>query len=354
NWWGPSKCFYTKNLYRIKYGEQYSNDLEKHFFGEIDRKGAEAVNYFANFSHSSPNENHFYNFINFLSTQRMRTPKGLGYFELLTDIKSRNNLLLELKKLQNLFGAIWVESQWCIADASQSNTKFIISDHPVTTYNLACFPGSLYCQKYNDPDIRCLGTHTLFPLNLNKILILTNLGWFRNPYQNPLKYRENPIYLRNTFFNFLDIQVGRRLSDLEVTQINYIIKKRAFKYIGAAEKDWLYPEQRLKNIFWKNFGKEFLLMPEPRSTPIRSGPLIRYRNGSVDAFDEYGRKPSENGYDNHILRDEEIKAFNSFRGEYARKFGPTYRGLFGEWGKTEHTDSDETHKANIKLPRYRK
>jgi hypothetical protein len=51
-------------------------------------------------------------------------------------------------------------------------------------------------------------SHTFFPLTLNKVLILTNLSWVRNPYQNELKARPNPGFFRNTIFNFLSIQIG--------------------------------------------------------------------------------------------------------------------------------------------------
>ncbi len=61
--------------------------------------------------------------------------------------------LIELQRMQDLYCATWTECVWQIADASQSQTKFIISDHPVTVYNRACPHLSKYCSGANDPDI---------------------------------------------------------------------------------------------------------------------------------------------------------------------------------------------------------
>ena len=111
------------------------------------------------------------------------------------------------------------------------------------------------------PGARDAQRTTFFPLSLNKVLILTNLSWVRNPYQNEQKLRPNPGYFRNTIFNFLSIQIGRKLTEDEVLQINYITKRRANRYIAAAEREWLYPEQRVSTDHWKKLGDGYLLMP---------------------------------------------------------------------------------------------
>ena len=64
----------------------------------------------------------------------------------------------------------------------------------------------------------------MFPLSLDRILILTNLSWVRNPYQSETRLRPNPNPLRSAIFSMLDIQTERRLSEQEVRQINFIIK----------------------------------------------------------------------------------------------------------------------------------
>ena len=111
----------------------------------------------------------------YMSVQKLRTPKGLADLAERTKCHDQNVTLMALQRVQNMFCAVWTESVWQIADASNSPTKFIISDHPVTVYNRACPPLSKWCQGHNDPDVRLHATHTLFPLSLDKILILTNL-----------------------------------------------------------------------------------------------------------------------------------------------------------------------------------
>jgi len=69
-------------------------------------------------------------------------------------------------------------------------------------YNRACPPLSKYCVGFSDPDIRMAATHTIFPLSMDKILILTNLNWVRDPYQNETKIRPNPRLFRSAMFKF--------------------------------------------------------------------------------------------------------------------------------------------------------
>ena len=215
--------------------------------------------------------------MNYMSVQKLRTPKGLGWLSELPAGRDRNHRLMLLQEIQNVFCATWTECIWLIADATKSDTKFIISDHPVTVYNRACFPGSVYCQGFNDPDIRMVATHTYFPLSIDKVLILTNLAWVRNPYQKERDPRPNPGLFRNAIMNLQDIQTCRSLYEQEVLEINYITKKRALRYIAAAEKDWLYPEKRLPSTHWSKFGHGYLLMPEPREVHMGGETYIGYK-----------------------------------------------------------------------------
>lgn len=66
-------------------------------------------------------------------------------------------------------------------------------------------------------------------------------------------------------FNVLDIQTLRCLSEQEVREINFIIKSRALRYIGAAREEWLYPERHVTKSDWNRYGHGYLLMPDPRS-----------------------------------------------------------------------------------------
>jgi hypothetical protein len=259
-----------------------------------------------------------------MSVQKLRTPKGLAYVASLGHSKHKNITLIALQNIQHVFCATWTECVWQIADASNSPTKFIISDHPVTVYNRACPPLSKYCVGFSDTDIRRAATHTIFPLSLDKVLILTNLNWVRDPYQNETKIRPNPQLFREAMFKFTDIQTGRFLTEDEVLMINMIIKRRAYRYVAAADKDWLYPERHVSTDHWKKLGGGYLLMPEPRLILMGGEILIGYRNGRSDAFSEYGHKPWQKGYKDAAREQRETAALYRFQAEWALLRGPRY------------------------------
>ena len=77
--WGPSRCFCQKDLYTTKFLNLESTEIEKFFFGKIDREGEKALTYFANFKHPSADHEAFQAMIVYLSSQKLRTPKGLIY-----------------------------------------------------------------------------------------------------------------------------------------------------------------------------------------------------------------------------------------------------------------------------------
>ena len=162
-----------------------------------------------------------------MSVQKPRTPKGLAHLAHLTKLKSKNVVLLAMQRFQNLHCAIWAESVWAIAEAENCATKFIVSDHPVSVYNRIAFLTRCFAAASTIPRFGDNGSHTIFPLSPTKVLILTNLSWVRNPYGNANRLRPNPNPLRTAMFKFTDIQIGRQLSETEVNQINFVIKKRA-------------------------------------------------------------------------------------------------------------------------------
>jgi hypothetical protein len=344
---GPKKCFRERDLYTTSSAGIDSIDIERLFFGRFDSSGPAAVEYFASFAHPSVNYTAFQNMLTYMSLQKLRTPKGLAYFAAATRVTQKNSVLRAIQELRNIFGATWTECVWSIADASNSIVKFIVSDHPVTVYNHKCFPGATVCRGFLDPDVRLTGTHTLFPLDLNKVLILTNLSWARNPYTSPLTMRPNPRLLRNAVFNFTQIHTGRALSELEVCEINYIIKQRAYRYIAAAEKDWLFPERALATQQWDKLGDGYLLLPDPRSITFSSEMILSYSDGHTDAFDEYGRRPGEKDYGSKD--DHEWNAHLAFQGEFARVFGKRRRGCSYDWGREVLEDTDDFHAYHLQL-----
>jgi hypothetical protein len=158
--WGPKKCFAQDDLYTTRWDGSENRDIEKFFFGQVDSKGRLAVEHFTDWSFDGDSAAALKTLLSYMSAQKLRTPKGLGWLRQVSDNRKKNDLLLLLQKIQNIFCTIWCECIWQIADASESKTKLIISDHPVVVYNRKCFAESETCKGYGDPDIRQEATHT--------------------------------------------------------------------------------------------------------------------------------------------------------------------------------------------------
>lgn len=188
------------------------------------------------------------------------------------------------------------------------------------------------------------------------MLLLTNLSWVRNPYQKETTLRPNPNPFRSAIIKFTEIQTLRHLSEQEVTEINFIIKSRALRYVGAAKKEWLYPEAHVSKSNWANFGQGYLLMPDPR--PLSGGGTIMWGGGPGPggAMDAYGRPPWHPDFEKEDRNNEEFETLQRFKGEFAHLFGPKRRGLTFMVKLDNERDSDEYHKYHLSLfrPKARK
>jgi hypothetical protein len=322
---GTRKCFAIDDLYTTRFGGIESRELERVFFGQVDDRGKEAVEFFAAFDHDRVSGEALQDLMMYMSTQKLRTPKGLDWLVARAGGRSRQDVLNQLMALRMLYGAIWAECVWQLADASESATKFIVSDHPVTVYNRSCAPGHPWCKGADDPDIRLHATHTLFPLSSERLLILTNRSWACNPRRPPMQARPNPDFFRGAMFNFLEIQTRRSWSEQDVLRINCIIKRRAYRYIAAGREDWLYPERQVK-FTWRAVGDEHLLMPDPRSLHPGSEITVGYAGGRTEAMDSVGRLPGDHEFGHEARSAQEIYAHRRWCGEFERLFGAERRG----------------------------
>lgn len=348
--WGPDRCFYQRDLYTARFGAAVSTEIEEAFFGPMDAAGLKAVEYFATFRHPSVEHRLFNHFLSYLSLQKLRTPKGLTVLADMVHSNDQNELLFRLQELHQMYCALWTECAWQIVDASQSPTKFIVSDHPVTAYNQACFPASKWCLEHRDPAIWWSGTHTLFPLSLDKLLILTNLSWVRNPYGNPMHARPNPELFRPAMLDVRAIQTERHLDEREVRVINHIIKQRALRYVAAAEKEWLYPERQIGQVRWDKLTERYFLMPDPRSMVFSTQIVVGYKSGPAQAYDEYGHHPGQPGFGDQNRQNKEMNSFLAFQGEFARLHGPKRRGRSFELDRLSPVEDDpDFHKYHLKL-----
>lgn len=354
---GPKHCFYEDDLYVTTFASLPSTDVEQLFFGSIDARGRDAVAHFLEFAHMKPGQSEALQALMvYMSTQKLRTPKGLNWLRQQVQTTDNNALLAYMMRLRQLFCAARYESTWLLADASQSETKFIVSDHPVTVYNRRCGPRSQRCRGDNDPDIWMNATHTIFPLSLQRILILTNLSWVRNPYQSETRLRPNPNPFRSAMFSMLDIQTERHLKEDEVREINFIIKTRARRYIAAGAKDWLYPERYVSRSDWANYGRGYLLMPDPRGVRFTREIIMGFKDGTATAFDEYGRRPWDPNYKQPTRGGpDEWYTFHKFQGEFARLFGRKRRGRACHGATLDREeDPEDFHQYHLSLEKPRR
>lgn len=293
-WYTPVQQFKKYDLYSTFFGENLNDDIERKLFGAIDGIGSKAIRAFSSDDVSQWHEN-FQNFFTYIDAQKLRTPKGLDWIKTKYPKLSQAELMSEMQYLRMIHCTIWAEGVREFVSAEESNVKFITSDHPVTIYNHACPPDSSQCQYPNDPDILLKGSQTIFPLNKDRCLILTNLEYAKDPANtNPLEQRTNPARVRQGLVNTIEFINSRRLTEEDVAKINFVIKSRAQSSIAGGKEEWLYPERRM-NCSWSEIRS--VLLP-PKSEIYRYGGEIfaKFADGSVHYQDAYGRTTPDDTY----------------------------------------------------------
>lgn len=239
----PKSCFWSEDLYTTRFGSTLNDEVERFLFGAIDDFGARAVRAFATNDLQTIHKL-FQHFFEYLDAQKLRTPKGLDWIKSKYPNLTQIDLMIEMQALRRMHCTMWYESVREIISAEQSDVKFIVTDHPVTIYNAAYPPASPACKYPEDPAIELKGSQTIFALDANHCLILSNLEYAKNPTNVDLKaprtharYGGQSIARTDAFIR------TRKLNSREVSSINRILKSRAHKYIAASEKSWLEPEK---------------------------------------------------------------------------------------------------------------
>lgn len=284
--WGPKQCFVEYDLYTTHFGRIVNDDVEKYLFGAIDRKGAIAVRAFAQGDHADVHES-FQDFFEYMAAQKLRTPKGLDWIRSCYGTLSQVDLMVEMQALRLMHCTMWVEGVREIVSAHDSDVKFIITDHPVTVYNAAVDARSEQCAYPQDPMVAAVGSQTVFALDANSCLILTHLEYAKEPDQKDLtRLRTNARHLGVGMTRTDNFIRDRRLRREEVIAINHLLKSRAKRYIGAAEKSWLYPEQEF-NGSWAQVAK--VLLPKSDLWNFGGEIYVGYDDGTSDYWDEHGR-----------------------------------------------------------------
>lgn len=282
-----TQCFHQEDLYSTFFGFEVNDEIERRLFGEIDRRGASAVEAFRK-DDLEGWITHFEDFFAFIDAQKLRTPKGLDWLKLNYPFLDQNQLMFEMQGVRMMNCTLWAEGVREIVSAEDSEVKFIISDHPVTIYNSAVRPDDPRCAYPNDPAIAWKGTQTIYPLDRNHCLVLSNLEYAQNPdLDDPCRKRTNARNFRPTLVRADALIRTRRLTANEVLQINHVIKSRANRYLAAGREEWLFPE-RLVTTEWAAIAPT--LRPPPDELWHFGGETyVGYEDGSVDYRDQFGR-----------------------------------------------------------------
>lgn len=299
----PQECFVENKLYTVRLFGVREDAIEKELFGRIDNYGSKSIDIVIE-EQGWCRENGtdlWRSFMDYMGAQKLRTPKGLDWIRKILRLPTPAGLvftpdkmvvLTTMQQILQMHGTIWTESVWEIVDAGNADVKFIVSDHPVTMYNHSCPHDSPYCRYPLDPLISLIGTKTLFPLDKNHCLILTNRQYALAPDKvDPLAERINARCFDKSIFCFLDVIRKRSLNDEQVATINLVIKWRARECVAAGKREWLYPEQMLSDFCWED--ADDLLQP-PRDKVIDTKSIFfGHLNGSFEGYDPYGREITE-------------------------------------------------------------
>lgn len=303
-WHTPAQRFYGEHLYSTFFGEEINDEIEQKLFGPIDDNGSKAVRAFLTDDQNEWHHN-FDDFFTYIDAQKLRTPKGLDWIRSKYPELNQLKLMIEMQSLRTMHCTLWAEGVRELVSAEDTDVKFIVSDHPITVYNYACPPGSEVCKYPNDPDISLKGSQTIFPLDKNRCLILTNLEYAQDPVNaNPLEQRTNATRIRRSMVNTIEFINTRKLNADDVTKINHIIKNRAKASVAAGKEDWLYPERDI-TCDWAEL--RHVLLP-PKNELYRYGGEIyaHFEDGMVHYQDAFGRTTQPNEYLNKKIDEAQL------------------------------------------------
>jgi hypothetical protein len=281
-----SIAFRQHDLYSTFFGTSVNDEIERRLFGNIDGRGSKAVRAFAGADVREWHE-YFQTLFEFLDAQKLRTPKGLDWLQAQYPALSQNELMFEMQGIRTVHCAIWAGGVREIVSAENSHVKFIVSDHPVTIYNYALPPSAKECAYPLDPGIALRASQTIYALDRNHCLILTNLEYAKDPNTSPLLKRTFPRNFQQSLARTDAFIRKRRLTAEEVEQVNFVIKARARRYLAAGSKEWLYPENSFSKP-WSELRKVFI-PPEGELFQFGGEMFVKYASGDVHYQDEFGR-----------------------------------------------------------------
>ena len=97
------------------------------------------------------------------------------------------------------------------------------------------------------------------------------------------------------------------------------MKRRATRYIAAAEEEWLYPERHASTTNWAKMDDDWFLLPHLYKVPFHSEIVVGWKDGTSWAQDEYGRNPGHPNFKDPKLHEEEWVRHEEAKREWAKK-----------------------------------
>lgn len=283
---GPKLAFVERDLYTTRLGRALNDDIETLLFGRIDKSGSDAVR---GWIAGDPIKIHrrFQDFFEYVDAQKLRTPKGLDW--ILKHYKGlpQVELMMQMQALRQMHCTMWSECVREIVSAEDSPVKFLVSDHPVTVYHPKLSPDTTECQYPGDPGVELVGSQTVFALDANHCLVLTNIEYAEDPVEAALLSRRTNARFRGESMARTDAFIrGRKLSEAEVHAVNLVLKSRARQYVAAGKAAWLYPEQHC-TLSWE--GVATILLPRNDLWRFGGEIYIGYEDGTSAYRDRFGR-----------------------------------------------------------------
>lgn len=287
----PSRCFSQLDLYTTVFAGVTNDEIERLLFGAIDNDGARAARAFAA-NDVSLITRLFREFFDYMSVQKLRTPKGLDWIKAKYPKLSQLDLMVELQALRQMNCTMWFECVREVVSAVDSSVKFIVSDHPVVTFNGAVSFDAPEAAYPNEPPIDWKGSQTLFPLDWNHCLILTNLEYAKNPaLADLMSKRTHARNFGETIARTDNTIYGRKLSEGHVLLINRLIASRAKRYLGAAKREWLQDATASPPDIPQL--TEVLRPPTDELWHYGGTTYVGFKDGTSKSWDEFGRTEPE-------------------------------------------------------------
>lgn len=283
---GPKLAFKELDLYTTRLGQTLNDDIETFLFGRIDKDGADAVRAWIAGDLGLIHRK-FQEFFAYMDAQRLRTPKGLDWILKHYRGLPQIQLMVQMQALRQMHCAMWSECVREIVSAGQSGVKFLVSDHPVTTYHSKLPPDAAECRYPDDPGVELVGSQTIFALDANHCLILTHVEYAEDPAGASLLSRRTNARFRGESLARTDAFIrGRLVAENEVQAINLVLKSRARKYVAASDAGWLYPERHC-TLRWDEIAT--ILLPKKDLWRFGGEVYIGYKDGTSAYRDKFGR-----------------------------------------------------------------